>query len=121
MPAAASMALTLPCRGQSNSTPYTQPLPFSDRLTFTVFARIACFESAFCALSAMVIEPVTAVHTVADRYDESFIIVLCSGSAVVEILLVQDLVTVYSGAALGDSVGFRRAKNYFFAIFCKDS
>jgi hypothetical protein len=44
-----------------------QPRDDVARLTFTVLARIACLASDLCALSAIVIEPVTAVHTVAER------------------------------------------------------
>ena len=44
-------------------------------LTLTVLARKASLESTLCAFNAIVIEPVTAVHTVAVRYDRSYFIV----------------------------------------------
>ncbi len=76
MPAVSRVALTLPKSAQSNSTPYMHPLSEALLLTFTVLARKVFFASVLCAFSAIVIEPVTAVHTVAERYCESYLIIM---------------------------------------------
>ena len=59
-----------------------QPVLSALLLTFTVFDGMAALVSALCALSAIVIVPVTAVHTVAARYDLSYIILVDSLSEV---------------------------------------
>ncbi len=53
-----------------------QPLTALPWLTFTAVALIAFLDNALCTFIAIVIDPVTAVHTVAERYGESYFIIM---------------------------------------------
>ena len=112
-----------------------QPRDDVARLTFTVLARIACLASALCAFSAMVIEPVTAVHTVAERRVVSCVII-CLRSVCRDLNIVRRARSVRASSA--KNIPLIRTKSHprarisllilyaarihfdlYFAIFCK--